>query len=108
MRQPKTFFQCNKCSAFCESGSASCATCGKEFTPPKTLALQVFKMHGFFLKLGPKIGGLLIKMTAFYCLYKILSTGGLEALSYVSYQHMIIEGEKEHGSQTGLSKKQRR
>lgn len=73
-----------------------------------SLALRVYRLHNTFIKMGPRIGGHLIKLTAFYCLYKIFSNGGAESLAYVSYEHMLNEGkaewEKKHGPQTGVRK----
>ena len=59
-------------------------------------ALRVYRSHNFFVRLGPKLGGMLIKAHAFMALYKIFSNGGVEALAYVAYTHMLREGEQEH------------
>ena len=61
----------------------------------KTLALRIYNYHGFVLKLGPRLGGPFVKLAAYYALYKIFTSGGVEALAYISYEHMIKEGEKE-------------
>lgn len=75
----------------------------------KTLAVTVYQWHGFWLKLGPKLGGAFVKMVALYCLYKVVTNGGIEALSYVCYEHMLREGEaertKKQDAQTGMRKK---
>jgi len=62
----------------------------------KSLALRIFRTHGFWLKLGPQIGGRIIKAYAYFALYKIFTAGGVEALSHVAYLHMLREGEAEH------------
>jgi len=59
-------------------------------------ALRIYRSHSFWLKLGPKIGGTLIKLHAWMALYKIFSNGGVEALAYVAYMHMLREGEQEN------------
>jgi len=75
-----------------------------------SLALRVWKLHNTFVKLGPKIGGPVLKLTAFYCLYKIFSNGGIESLAYVSYEHMLNEGKAEaekRGTQSRMRKNKR-
>lgn len=85
-------------------------------TPTKknSLPLTIYKWHGFFIKLGPKLGSLPIRALAYYALYKVASNGGLEALSYVCYEHMFKQGEAEakkpkgtktNGPQAGVPKK---
>jgi hypothetical protein len=61
----------------------------------KTLACRIYNFHGFVLKLGPRLGGPFVKFTAYFALYKIFTTGGLEALAFIAYNHMLTEGEKE-------------
>lgn len=76
-----------------------------------TLPLTVYKWHGFFLKLGPKLGSLPIRFMAYYALYKIVTNGGVEALAFVCYEHMFRLGETErkkvkpNGAQTRVSPK---
>lgn len=62
---------------------------------PKTLATRIYNFHGFVLKLGPRLGGPFVKFAAYFALYKIFTSGGLEALAFIAYEHMIREGEKE-------------
>lgn len=73
------------------------------------LSLRVYRLHNTFSKMGPRIGGPLIRLTAFYCLYKVFSNGGVESLAYVSYEHMLNEGraewEKKHGTQSRMRQK---
>lgn len=61
----------------------------------KTLAGRIYGVHGFLLKLGPKLGGPFVKFIAYYALYKVFTSGGAEALAYVCYEHMLREGEAE-------------
>lgn len=62
---------------------------------PKSLAIRVASMHSFLIKLGPRVGGGLIRLTAFYALYRVFSNGGMEALAYVCYEHLLLQAEKE-------------
>jgi len=64
--------------------------------PINAFALRVYRSHNFWIKLGPKLGGIMIKLHAWIALYKIFSNGGAEALAYVAYTHMLREGEQEH------------
>lgn len=78
----------------------------------KSLASRVCMLHGFWLKLGPRFGGPFVKMVAYYSLYKIFTSGGVEAVAYVCYEHMLRNGEaerkvKQNGTQTGLRKNER-
>lgn len=61
----------------------------------KSLALRIYNMHGFYLKLGQRIGTPFVKYTAYFALYKIFTSGGAESVAYCCYEHMIREGEKE-------------
>jgi hypothetical protein len=74
-----------------------------------SLELRVYRLHNTFLKMGTRIGGSLIRLTAFYCLYKVFSNGGAESLAYVSYEHMLnagkLEWEKRNGTQGRMRKK---
>lgn len=79
-----------------------------------SFAITLYRWHSFFIKLGPKLGSLPIRAMAYYGLYKIMTNGGLEALSYVCYDHLFRQGEaelkalkgkKQNGAQTGMPKK---
>jgi hypothetical protein len=75
--------------------TGKCTACGE--VPAQLvvneLSVWMFQKHQFFMKLGPKFGGGLIRLAALYALYKVFSNGGVESLSYVAYSHMIREGE---------------
>lgn len=75
----------------------------------KSLARQVASLHGFWLKLGPRIGGPFVKIVAYYAMYRIVTNGGLEALAFVCYEHMLNQAakEKQNGTQTGVRKDER-
>lgn len=65
-------------------------------------ALRIFRSHSTWLRMGSLIGGRIIKFYAYLSIYKIASNGGLEALAYVCYCHMLQEGEKEHNRLKGV------
>jgi hypothetical protein len=67
----------------------------------KTLSTRIYNFHGFVLKLGPRLGGPFVKFAAYFALYKIFTSGGLEALAFIAYEHMIREGEKEKQKANG-------
>jgi len=78
----------------------------------KTLPGRIYGLHGLILKLGPLFGGPLVKLIGYYALYKIFTNGGVEALAYIAYEHMLIEGEKErkqakHGTQGRMRENKR-
>jgi hypothetical protein len=74
-------------------------------------ALRIFKMHSVAVKLGPKLGGKIIKLLASLCFYKIATNGGVQSLSYVCYQHILQEGvaeyQKIHGTQSRVRENKR-
>jgi hypothetical protein len=67
----------------------------------KPLALRIYNFHGFILKLGPRLGAPFVKAVAYFALYKIFTNGGIEAVAYIAYTHMLTEGEKERNKKNG-------
>lgn len=63
--------------------------------PVNALAIRIASIHGTLLKMGPKIGGPFVKFIAYYAMYRIFSSGGVEALAYVCYEHMLRTAEAE-------------
>ena len=84
--------------------------------PVNQLAIRIAKLHSSLLKIGPKFGGPFVKLVAYYATYKIFSSGGMEAIAYVCYEHMLrtaelekqkSEEKKKNGSQTGMRESKR-
>jgi len=59
------------------------------------LAVRIAGLHGFLVKLGPRFGGGFVKLIAYYALYKVFTAGGVEALAYICYEHLLRQGEAE-------------
>jgi hypothetical protein len=81
--------------------------------PVNALALRIASFHAILLKLGPKLGGPFVKVIAYYALYRVFSSGGMEAVSYICYEHMLRTAEQEkgkvkkRGTQTGMRENKR-
>jgi hypothetical protein len=89
------------------NGQPVCAFHFERLTNPpvNALAIRIAKIHGSLLKLGPKLGGPFVKMIAYYAMYRIFSSGGIEALAYVCYEHMLRTADAEKQKHAKKNKK---